>query len=141
MSSRPISSFRLGDPSASLRSARVTAYKGSGVLRSGALRFDGGLWFNVLPSIPSRCGFAAVRIERRFTCLFLLAQVAQDAFKRLDDFVALHARFTETQLQIELLRRRPIGKHVMLGTTGLGFSRRFAELLPGRAALARHFFD
>src|SRR5579884_4131518 len=75
------------------------------------------------------------------TRLLVLAELAEDAFERVDDLVARDAALAEIQLQVERLGRRPVREDVMLRPPRLRLGGLLAELLAGGAALAGDFFD
>src|SRR5438477_3832277 len=78
--------------------------------------------------------------------LFAPLQVAEDRLESVDDLFARRARLLEAELEVEELRWRAVGEHVVLRAPWLGMGRRLPQLLPGGAALAgdpldqrRHF--
>src|SRR5436309_9684305 len=73
--------------------------------------------------------------------LFLFAELANDGFERVDDFVPIDAGLGETQPEVELFGRRPVREHELFGTPGARPRRFLAQLLPRRTALAGNFLD
>src|SRR6266508_5476329 len=74
--------------------------------------------------------------------LFGLAEVANDRFERVDDFVPAGAALGKADFEVERFGRRPVGEDVVLGAPRPRLGGGGAQLLPcGGAALAGEFLD
>src|SRR5262249_32099985 len=88
------------------------------------------------PATPS--GIRCPRGPTTGASLLALAEVAQDRLERVDDLFARRAALVEAELEVERLRRRPEGEHVVLGAPWLRLGGGLPQLPPCGPALARN---